>query len=72
MQQKQDTQAVTVIIPNNLLIKVNAYLSEVSQSIGRIFSLSELTSEALDLYLWGVEENKKLEEEREMAELEKK
>jgi hypothetical protein len=39
--------------------------------MGRIFSLSELTCEALDLYLWSEEENKRMEEEREKAELEK-
>jgi hypothetical protein len=33
-------------------------------------SLSELTCEALNLYLWAEEDNKRLEEEQERVELE--
>jgi hypothetical protein len=73
IQQKQDTQAVIATIPGKLLIKINAYLSvsEVSHSMGRIVSLSELTCDALDVYIWGDEENKRLEEEWVKAEQEK-
>jgi len=42
MQQKQDTQAVIVMIPSKMLQEINIYLSEVSRSIGYTVSLSGL------------------------------
>jgi hypothetical protein len=62
---------VSIAIPRKLPSGVNAYLFEVSHSIGHTVSLSELICDALDVYLWGEEENKRLEEERKRAELEK-
>jgi carbamoylphosphate synthase large subunit len=72
MQQKPDTQAVIMTMPQELFSRVNVYLSEASKSVGLTMSLSELTCEALNLYLWAEEDNKRLEEEQERAELEKK
>lgn len=72
MQQKHDMQAVIVMIPNKLLLKANAYLLAVSKEVGQTVTLSDLVSDAIDVYLWGEEENKRLEEERESAELENK
>jgi hypothetical protein len=71
MQQKPDTQAVIFTIPQELLSKVNAYLSNCAHSTGITVSLSALICEALDVYLWAEEENKRIEEERECAKLEK-
>lgn len=71
MQQKPDTQAVIVTMPQKLLSKANAYLSDIERSVGLTWSLSTLICEAMDLYLWAEEENKQKEEERERAELEK-
>ena len=65
-----DTQAVIVAMPRELLSKANAYLSDIEVSAGLTWSLSTLICEALNLYLWAEEENKRMEEERERAELE--
>lgn len=69
MQQKPETKAVIFLIPNKLLSKVNAYLSDCERSAGITISLSELICDALDLYMWAEEGNRRLERER--AELEK-
>jgi hypothetical protein len=69
--QKPDTHVVIVQIPQKLLSKVNSYLAEIDRSAGLTWSLSTLICEALDLYLWAEEDNKRIEEERERAELEK-
>jgi hypothetical protein len=71
MQQKSETQAVIVTIPNKLLSKFNVYLSDCNRSASTTVSLSALICDALDVYLWGEEENKRMEEERERAKLEK-
>jgi aspartokinase len=71
MQQKTETQAVNISIPRKLLSRVNAYLLDYAHSTGETVSLSELTCDALNVYLWAEEDNKRLEEERERAELEK-
>jgi len=71
MQQKRDTQAVIAIIPSELLLKANAYLVEVSKDMGYAVTLSDLIRDAIDVYLWGEEENKRLEEEREIKNLDK-
>jgi hypothetical protein len=70
MQQKADTQEVIVPIPRESFSKANAYLSDIERSAGLTWSLSTLMCEALDLYLWGEEQNKRIEEERERTELE--
>lgn len=62
IQQKPDTQAVIVTMPRELLSKANAYLFEIERSAGLTWSLSELICEAMDLYLWAEEENKRMEE----------
>jgi prefoldin subunit 5 len=69
MQQKSDTQEVIVTMPQKLFSKANAYLSDIESSVGLSWSLSTLMCEALDLYLWGEEQNKRIEEERERTEL---
>ncbi len=71
MQQRTDTQAVIVTMPQELFSKFNAYLFDCNRSAGTKVSLSALICEAMDLYLWAEEENKQKEEEREKAELEK-
>lgn len=71
MQQKPNTQVVIVPMPQRLLSKANAYLSEVDRSVGLTWSMSELICEALDLYLWAEEDNKRIEAEQERVELEK-
>ena len=71
MQQKPEKQAVIVTMPQILFSKFNAYLSDCNRSAGTTVSLSALICEAMDLYLWAEEENKRREEERERAELEK-
>jgi len=70
MQRKPDTQAVIVTMPRKLFSKCNAYLSDCNRSVGTTVSLSTLICEAMDLYLWAEEDNKRIEEERERAELE--
>jgi hypothetical protein len=70
MQQKPDTKAVIFLIPNKLLSKVNAYLSDCERSAGITISLSELICDALDVYIWAEDENKRMDEEREKVELE--
>jgi hypothetical protein len=72
IQQKPDTQAVIMTMPQELISRINVYLLEVSNTMGYTVSLSELTCDALDAYLWAEEDNKRLEEEQERAELEKK
>jgi hypothetical protein len=69
MQQKPETKAVIFLIPDKLLSKVNAYLSACERSADITISLSELICDALDVYIWAEEENKRMERER--AELEK-
>ena len=71
MQQKPETKAVIFLIPIKLLSKVNAYLSACEHSSGITISLSELICDALDVYIWAEEDNKRIEQERERAELEK-
>lgn len=70
MQQKLDIQAVNIAIPQKLLSRVNACLSEYEKDIGKTIGLSEFICEAIDLYLYGEEQNKRLEEERTRAGLE--
>jgi hypothetical protein len=70
MEKKPNTQVVIVPIPQKLLSKANAYLSEIDRSAGLTWSLSTLMCEALDVYLWAEEDNKRIEAER--ADLEKK
>jgi hypothetical protein len=70
MQQKPETKAIIFMIPNKLLSKINAYLSDYERSAGITVSLSELICDALDVYIWAEEGNKRLEEERERAMLE--
>lgn len=62
MQQKPDTQEVNIRIPNKLLSRVNRYLLEYANDTGEAMSLSELICDAVDLYLYGEEQNKRLEE----------
>jgi hypothetical protein len=69
MQQKPDTQAVIVTMPQKLFSKFNAYLSDCNRSAGTTVSLSTLICEAMGLYLWAEEENRRMEEERERAQL---
>ena len=64
MQQKPDTQAVNIAIPRKLLSRVNSYLLDYTKDTGETVSLSELTCDALDAYLWGEKENQRLEDER--------
>jgi hypothetical protein len=71
MQQKPDTQTVNIAIPRKLLSRVNLYLLNYAHSTGDTVSLSELTCDALDIYLDGEKENQRLEDERERVELEK-
>ena len=71
MQLKQDTQAVIGAIPKELLIKVNAYLSDIASIMGHTVSLSDLTCDVIDLYLDADKENEKLQEERRLAEQER-
>jgi len=59
------------MLPNELFLKANAHLLEVSKIISYTVTLSDLICDAVDIYLWGEEENKKLEEERERTKLEK-
>ena len=70
MQQKPDTQVVNIAIPRKLLSRVNAYLLEVSNSMGYTVSLSDLICDAVDVYLEGEKENQRLENERCKVELE--
>ena len=49
-----------------------SYLSDIERSAGLTWSLSELICEALNLYLWAEEDNKRIEAERERAGLEKR
>jgi len=71
MQQKPETQAVIVTMPQELFSKFNDYLSDCNRSAGTTVSLSALICETMDLYLWAEEENKRIEETRERTELEK-
>jgi hypothetical protein len=71
MQQKPETKAAIFLIPNKLLSKVNAYLSACERSAGITISLSELICDALGVYVWAEEGNRRIEEERKKAELEK-
>jgi hypothetical protein len=64
MQHKPNVQMVNVGIPRELFSKVNAYLLDYEKETGGTLSLSELICDALDVYLWGEEENKRIEEER--------
>jgi hypothetical protein len=48
-----------------------AYLFDGNRSASTTVSLSTLICEAMDLYLWAEEDNKRIEEERERAGLEK-
>ena len=49
MQQQPTTQAVIVPLPQKLLSKANAYLSDIEVSAGLTWSLSTLICEALNL-----------------------
>jgi hypothetical protein len=71
MQQKQDSQAIILMIPQKLLVKVNAYLSKVSPIMGRPVTLSELTYDALDVYICADEENIRVEKNQGDVDLEK-
>jgi hypothetical protein len=71
MRQKPDMQVVNVMMPRKLLSKTNAYLLTCTRSTSENVSLSDLICDAVDVYLWGVEENTRMEEERKKAELQK-
>lgn len=71
MQRKPNTQEVTVGIPRELFSKVNAYLLEYEREVGQPLGLTELICDTLNVYLWGEEENKRIEEERKKDGLEK-
>lgn len=64
LQKKQDCQVVFVSIPNSLLSRINDYLSEISAYMGYPVLLSQLINDALEMYLWGEEQKKKMEQER--------
>lgn len=68
MQQKPDTHMVIVPVPSKLISKANAYLVEIERSVGLTWSLSTLMCQALDVYLWAEEDNKRIEGERDRAE----
>jgi hypothetical protein len=64
MQQKPDIQAINIAISKKLLSRVNAYLMEFVHDTGETMNLSDFICEAMDLYLYGEEQNKRIEEER--------
>jgi hypothetical protein len=67
MQRRPNVQMVDVGIPRDLFLKVNAYLLDYEKETGKEMSLSEMICDAFDVYLWGEEENKRIEEERKKA-----
>jgi hypothetical protein len=69
MQHRPNTQEIYIRIPNSLLFKVNKYLSEYVRDTGEPINLSDFICEAIDIYLWAEEDNKRLKEEQEHAEL---
>lgn len=69
LQKKQDTQKVVFTIPRELLAKANALMSDYTKKSGEKMSLSEFICDAIDVYVWGIEEDGRVEEERERAEL---
>jgi len=64
IQKKPDTKTVIFLIPDKLHSKVNTYLSDCERSSGITISLSELICDALDVYVWAEDENKRMERER--------
>lgn len=71
MQKKPENQPVLVMVSRVLHTKFNAYLVDCNRSAGATVTLSELICEAMDLYLWAEEDNKRIEAEAEKAEAEK-
>ena len=63
MQKKPENQPVLVMIPRVLLTKFNALLTDCNRSAGATVTLSELICEAMDLYLWAEEEDKRTDAE---------
>lgn len=64
MKKGPDIQAISIAIPKSLLSRVNRYLMELAQGTGETMNLSDFICEAVDLYLYGEEQNKRIEEKR--------
>ena len=60
-------QIVSVMMPRQLLSKANALLLAYSHSMGELYGISDLICDAVELYLWGDEENQRLEKEQQEA-----
>jgi len=69
LQKKRDIQRVIVTMANEMFNETNQYIAEVSQDIGRPYDLSEFIGDAVYLYLDAAKANKRLAEERRLAEL---
>ncbi|MCX5830632.1 MAG: hypothetical protein NT140_01860 [Deltaproteobacteria bacterium] len=68
IQKKPDLQIVSVMMPRQLLSKANALLLAYSHSMGELYGISDLICDAVELYVWGDEENQRLEKEQQEAE----
>jgi len=68
IQKKPDLQIVSVMMPRQLLSKANDLLLAYSHSMGELHGISDLICDAVELYLWGDEENQRLEKEQQEAE----
>jgi len=71
MQHKPETQSFIITIPQELFIKLNAYLLDYERDVGETVSLSELITDAIDIYLYSAEQNDRIEEEDRKAEKDK-
>ena len=69
--QKPDIQAINIAVPRKLLTRVNRYLADYTRSTGEVLNLSDFICDAMDIYLWAEEDNKRSEEVQRKAELEK-
>jgi len=71
IQKRQDTQAVVVAIPSEMLNKVHTFNLKFSQVIGRTYTLSNFICDAVEMNLWALnDEYKYIEEENRWVELE--
>ena len=69
--QKPDIQAINIAVPRKLLTRVNRYLADFTRSNGAVVNLTDFICDAMDIYLWAEEDNKRSEEVQRKAELEK-
>jgi len=71
MQHNPVTQSFMITIPQELFIRLNAYLSDYMRNTRETVSLSDFISDTIDVYIYCGEQDNRTEDKGKLAELEK-